>query len=95
MAARAKAFSKGFPPEPPSELDFSGRPLGDPRRRLVGEGTELCSRRGQTVAYGSGRQCHWCHLRHHVDCLGPCQVGERGYVFCEHCEPLREHPRKQ
>eukprot|EP00969_Alexandrium_andersonii_P344254 15216927-Alexandrium_andersonii.AAC.1 len=34
MASRAKAFSKGPSPEPPAELDFFGRPTGDPRRRL-------------------------------------------------------------
>eukprot|EP00969_Alexandrium_andersonii_P164742 7282383-Alexandrium_andersonii.AAC.1 len=67
MASRAKAFSKGPPPEPPAELDFFGRPMEDPRRRLVGEGAELCSKCGKTVACGSGRQRHWCHPWHHTD----------------------------
>eukprot|EP00969_Alexandrium_andersonii_P027980 1220161-Alexandrium_andersonii.AAC.1 len=69
--------------------------MGDPRRRLVGEGAELCSNCGMTVAYGSGRQCHWCHLWHHADCLAPCQADECGYLFCVQCEPLHDHPKKQ
>eukprot|EP00969_Alexandrium_andersonii_P077442 3414892-Alexandrium_andersonii.AAC.1 len=34
MEARAKAFSKGPPPEPPAEGGFFGRDMGDPRRKL-------------------------------------------------------------
>eukprot|EP00969_Alexandrium_andersonii_P325806 14395479-Alexandrium_andersonii.AAC.1 len=56
MAARAKAFSKGPPLEPPAELDFFGRPVDDPRQRLVVEGAEPCSKCGKTVAYG----CRLC-----------------------------------
>eukprot|EP00969_Alexandrium_andersonii_P131399 5810318-Alexandrium_andersonii.AAC.1 len=33
--------------------------------------------------------------RRHVHCLGPRQLGECGDMFCEHCEPLHEHPRKR
>eukprot|EP00969_Alexandrium_andersonii_P105328 4647794-Alexandrium_andersonii.AAC.1 len=69
--------------------------MEDPRRRLVGEGAELCSRCGKTAAHGSGRQCHWCHLWHHVDCLVTCQADECGYLLCDRCEPLRGRPRKQ
>eukprot|EP00969_Alexandrium_andersonii_P210872 9313441-Alexandrium_andersonii.AAC.1 len=69
--------------------------MGDPRRRLVGEGAELCSKCGMTVAYGSGRQCHGRHLWHHTDCLVTCQADECGYLFCVQCEPLRDHPKKQ
>eukprot|EP00969_Alexandrium_andersonii_P288959 12772706-Alexandrium_andersonii.AAC.1 len=69
--------------------------MGGPRRRLVGEGAELCSKCGEQVARGSGRQCHWCYLWHHVGCLVPCALGECGYLFREQRGPLHTRPKKR
>eukprot|EP00969_Alexandrium_andersonii_P322192 14235906-Alexandrium_andersonii.AAC.1 len=40
MTPGAKAFSKGAPPKQRAEVDTFGRPLDDPRRGLVGDGSE-------------------------------------------------------